>query len=164
MTEQPYKLALTFSIASWAKTWRMEFNKKWKILHTGRNNPMCSYTMNGIPLTEVDEENYLSLFTNPWNRADIAQKWHGKQILCLAKYPGLFITETGRFLSNFISNMWDPSSSSVPPRGYPVQLQIKKSWKKNTEKGGQNGFWLNWSDFNEERLIELNLPTPQMHR
>ena len=36
------------SLCAWADKWQMEFNStKCKILHTGRNNPRYSYTMNG---------------------------------------------------------------------------------------------------------------------
>jgi len=41
----------------WATEWCMEFNvKKCKILHTGRNNNRFMYSMNGLPLEEIQEE------------------------------------------------------------------------------------------------------------
>ena len=41
----------------WATEWCMEFNvKKCKILHTGRNNNKFMYSMNGLPLEEIQQE------------------------------------------------------------------------------------------------------------
>ena len=165
MTEQPYKLALTFSIASWAKTWRMEFNKKWKILHTGRNNPMCSYTMNGIPLTEVDEEKDIGVIIHKSLKpsrhcAEVARKAN----IVLGQISRSFHYRDRKVFIQLYKQHVRSLLEFSAPSWLPCIAADKAILEKNTEKGGQNGFWLNWSDFNEERLIELNLPTPQMHR
>ena len=67
-------------LCSWANNWGMEFNiKKCKVLHTGRNNPLYHYTMNGVPLTVVEQEKdigvtiHKSLKPSP-HCADIARK------------------------------------------------------------------------------------------
>jgi hypothetical protein len=45
------------SLWEWAKLWSMEFNvAKCKIMHVGRTYPQYKYTMNGIPLKEIEEE------------------------------------------------------------------------------------------------------------
>jgi hypothetical protein len=45
------------SLCEWARLWSMEFNvAKCKIMHVGRANPQYKYTMNGIPLKEIEEE------------------------------------------------------------------------------------------------------------
>ena len=44
-------------LAEWARKWAMEFNlAKCKVMHLGRSNPKTVYTMNGVALSETDEE------------------------------------------------------------------------------------------------------------
>jgi hypothetical protein len=44
-------------LCAWAEAWGMSFNKdKCKIMHVGHNNPSHDYYMQGVKLTEIDEE------------------------------------------------------------------------------------------------------------
>lgn len=53
------------SLCTWADNWSMKFNEsKCKILHVGKNNPGHEYYMNGIKLTESDEEKDLGVLIN----------------------------------------------------------------------------------------------------
>ena len=52
-------------ISDWARKWAMVFNEtKCKVMHLGRNNPKIGYSMNGIALTETDEERDLGVIVS----------------------------------------------------------------------------------------------------
>ena len=47
----------------WAKKWKMEYNVgKCKVIHFGRKNLRCEYTMGGVKLTEAEEEKDLGVW------------------------------------------------------------------------------------------------------
>ena len=53
------------SLCTWEDKWSMKFNEsKCKILHVGKNNPGHQYYINGIKLTESDEEKDLGVLIN----------------------------------------------------------------------------------------------------
>ena len=150
---------------SWAKTWGMEFNiKKCKILHTGRNNPMYSYTMNGIPLTEVDEEKDIGVIIHKSLKpsrhcAEVARKANIVlgQISRSFHYRDrkVFIQlykQHVRSLLEFSAPSWSPWTAADKEVLEKIQ---KKAVRMVSGLTGQTY---------EERLIELNLPTLEMRR
>ena len=53
------------SLVEWAIKWAMVFNElKCKVMHLGRNNPKTVYTMNGVALSETEEERDLGVIVS----------------------------------------------------------------------------------------------------
>ena len=50
------------ALDEWSRTWQMPFNaSKCKLIHFGRNNPRCNYTIGGTAIAEVDQETDLGV-------------------------------------------------------------------------------------------------------
>ena len=52
------------NLCKWAEEWAIKFNQdKCKVMHVGRSNPRFTYHMNGIALSETEEERDLGVWT-----------------------------------------------------------------------------------------------------
>lgn len=74
-------------LVEWAKEWAMVFNQaKCKVMHLGHNNPRYAYTMDGVTLSETEEERDLGVMIDsslkPSTQCEIAAK-KANQILGL---------------------------------------------------------------------------------
>ena len=77
-------------LAEWARKWAMEFNlAKCKVMHLGRSNPKTVYTMNGVALSETDEEKDLGVWVNsalkPSTQCEVAAKSANQMLGLIAK-------------------------------------------------------------------------------
>ena len=68
----------------------MEFNlAKCKVMHLGRSNPKTVYTMNGVALSETDEEKDLGVWVNsalkPSTQCEVAAKSANQMLGLIAK-------------------------------------------------------------------------------